>query len=127
MSEKIIPDMLIKGLQDGIKIFEGWQQSESEFAKRQEDKKNYDLEYLFHSFKTTWGMFSFCYQVMILQSNAINNLYESIDKLPDKKEFDDIKSELHKQKEKVISTLEPLKDLLDQTKEQSKRGNHVYR
>jgi hypothetical protein len=57
---------------------------------------------------------------------SIINMKKTLDKLPDRDEFNDIKKEANSQYDKVKQGIELIKQVLDGAKEQDKRGGIVY-
>jgi hypothetical protein len=57
---------------------------------------------------------------------SIINMKKTLDKLPDRDEFNDIKKEANSQYDKVKQGIELIKQVLDGAKEQDKGGGIVY-
>ena len=47
-------------------------------------------------------------------------------RLPNKREYDGIRTDLEKTREKVAMTLTPIKEMIDKYKEQLERGDSIY-
>jgi hypothetical protein len=66
---------------------------------------------------------------IILESlmKAVNSLSAAIDTLPDKEEFNVVKSVIQERFQEIDKTLGPLKEAIDEANERRKRGDDVYR
>jgi hypothetical protein len=60
------------------------------------------------------------------QIERTQGIEKAIDALPDRTEFDEVRKEMSKLKSRVRETLQPLKELLDESKKRAERGDDVY-
>jgi hypothetical protein len=54
------------------------------------------------------------------------DIKDAISKLPDKQEFEGVKSQVNAHESKIESTLGPIKELYEEYKEREKRGEDLY-
>lgn len=66
------------------------------------------------------------YLVLSLNWESILALQKAMAQLPKSAEFNELKEELEKQKQNVISTLLPLKEAVENTKSRAERGDKIY-
>jgi hypothetical protein len=60
------------------------------------------------------------------QIERTQGIEKAIDALPNREEFDEVRKEMSKLKSRVRETLQPLKELLDESKKRAERGDDVY-
>lgn len=56
----------------------------------------------------------------------LQGIEKAIGALPDRREFDEVRQEMKKLKSRVRETLQPLKELLDESKKRADRGDDLY-
>lgn len=61
-----------------------------------------------------------------IQVELLQSIDKLVDALPDRREFDEVRREMKGIKNKVRQTLQPLKDMIEDAKKRTERGDDVY-
>jgi hypothetical protein len=67
------------------------------------------------------------YRLIRVLALVVKKLADAIDKLPNEREFDAVREELHSMNKVVKEVIVPLKQAIEETKQRDTRGDEVYK